>query len=90
MFWNRIINTNFSESENHIFTFKKLKNKPILTAFIYVLTNLLNGKNLGATSQNINNEITRSCLERETIGIKKKGGARYSMLCVDIIDINAQ
>lgn len=39
-----------------------------------MLTNLLNGKNLGATSQNINNEITRSCLERETIGIKKKKG----------------
>lgn len=53
-----------------------------------MLTNSLNGKNLGATSQNENNEITRSCLERETIGIKK--GARYSMLCVDIIDINAQ
>lgn len=53
-----------------------------LPAFTYVLTNPLNGNSLGASLQNIINEITRSCKERETIGIKKGG---YATMCYALI-----
>lgn len=82
MFENRIINSNFSGSENHIFILKKtLKNKPVFNNLHQCVNLLIERKELGSYFAKYVNEITCSCKQWKTIGLKK--GSGHNMLCTE-------